>query len=35
MKIRPVVTELFCADRRTDDEANSRFSHFTGALEIT
>ena len=35
MKIRPVVTELFSADRRTDDEANIRFSHFTGAPKFT
>jgi len=29
MQIRPVTTELFHADRRTDGhEANSRFSQF-------
>jgi hypothetical protein len=30
MKIRPVGTELFHEDRRTDsnDEGNNRFSHF-------
>jgi len=30
MKIRPVVTEFFHADRRTDkhDDDNSRFSKF-------
>ena len=32
-KIRPVGTELFHADRRTDrhDEANSRFSQLSGS----
>ena len=28
MKIRPVGAELFHADGRTHDEANSRFSQF-------